>query len=428
MFETGSGRCRWVGALAGLLAWGLGVCVAHAATPAERVEAVLKTTPLIDGHNDAPWQYRHRVDRRLADLDFAGNLGDLDPPMHTDIPRLRRGQVGGQFWSVFVPVSLVGPDAVVATMEQIDLVHRLVERHSEALALALTADEIVAAHQSGRVASLIGIEGGHAINDSLAVLRQMYRLGARYMTLTHWKTLAWVDAATDEPRHGGLSPFGRVVVAEMNRLGMLVDLSHVSAETMQEALEISKAPVIFSHSSARTICGHPRNVPDDVLRALAVNGGVAMVTFLPSFVSEPLRLHIADKKAQQARLEYLHPGDPERVKVEIAGWLEAHPAPKATLAQVADHIDHIRKIAGIDHIGLGGDFDGMFGGPVGLEDVSKYPALLAELIRRGYADDDLRKIAGLNLLRALRAAEQVAGQLARAQPASEARIESQSSP
>ncbi|MCI0612730.1 dipeptidase, partial [bacterium] len=273
------------------------------------------------------------------------------------------------------------------------------------------------------IASLIGVEGGHCINNSLAVLRQLYSLGARYMTLTHWNNTDWADAATAGPKHNGLSPFGEQVVREMNRLGMLVDLSHVSAETMNKVLDVTKAPVIFSHSSARSISHHPRNVPDDVLKRIPQNGGVVMVNFAPSFISEENRLYNGEEEAEKARTKQLMPGDPDGAAKLVEEWKQKNPEPKATLQQVADHIDHIRKVAGIDYIGLGSDFDGITSTPTGLEDVSKYPDLLGELMRRGYSKQDIQKIAGLNVLRALRKTEQVAAELQRTATPSDVLIE-----
>ncbi|MCH9649074.1 MAG: dipeptidase [Deltaproteobacteria bacterium] len=389
----------------------------------EKIRKILREVPLIDGHNDVPWQYRSRADNQLSELDLAGDTSTLEPPMHTDLARLRQGGVGGQFWSVFVPVSLQGADAVRAVFEQIDLVHRLVERHSDDLELALSAADILRIHSTGKVASLVGMEGGHSIANSLGVLRQLYAAGARYMTLTHSANVDWADSATDAPVHGGLTAFGREVIGEMNRLGMLVDLSHVNEKVMEQTLDISQAPVIFSHSSAFALTPHPRNVPDQILERLKDNGGVVMVTFVPVFVSEPARQYWANLAAQEKRLESLFPGDPEKVESELSSWKMNHSMPTATLDDVADHIDHLRKVAGIDHVGIGSDFDGIRAVPVGLEDVSRYPDLLAELARRGYSDDDLRKITGLNALRAFEQAEKAARRLQKEKPPSEALIE-----
>ncbi len=411
-------------AAAGLLAGVLTILAAGpAATQSDRIRRILADTPLIDGHNDVPEQYSERVKDHLDRIDFASDTSKLTPPMHTDIPRLKAGGVGGQFWSVYVPVELPGAVAVQATLDQIDLVKRLVARYPETLEMAFTADDVVRIHKAGKIASLIGMEGGHSINNSLATLRDMYQLGARYMTLTHWSNTAWADAATAAPEHGGLTAFGVIVVQEMNRLGMLVDLSHVSEQTMNKALDVTKAPIIFSHSSARAIDGHPRNVPDAVLKRLPSNGGVVMVNFAPDFVSDTVRQYYADVEAETARFKELMPGDPTGAEKALASWKAAHPEPRATLAQVADHVDHVRKVAGIDHVGLGSDFDGISRVPDGLQDVSRYPALLEELARRGYSDDDLRKVAGLNILRVMREAEAVAARLQRETRPSDARIE-----
>jgi len=389
----------------------------------ERARRILTQVPLVDGHNDLPWEYRKRFQNHMDRIDLRGGTGKLDPPLHTDIPRLREGGVGGQFWSVYVPVEITGADAIQATMEQIDDVHRLVERYPDTFELARTADDVVRIHKAGRIASLIGMEGGHSIHDSLAALRQFYAAGARYMTITHTKNTAWADSATDAPQHGGLTRFGEEVVREMNRLGMLVDLSHVSPETMKKAIAVSAAPVIFSHSSARALDDHPRNVPDDVLRLMPENGGVVMVTFVPSFASAAVREWNARDTAEEARLKALYPEDPERVKREREDWRRQHPAPRATLEQVADHVEHVRQVAGIDHVGIGSDFDGIESVPLGLENVSAYPALLAELLRRGWTDGEIGKLAGLNVLRVFRDAERVATRLRKERPASDALIE-----
>jgi membrane dipeptidase len=411
-------------AAVGLLAAALTTVAAlPAPAQADRIRRILADTPLVDGHNDVPEQYAERVKDHLDRIDFASGTSGLTPPMHTDIARLKAGGIGGQFWSVYVPADLPGAEAVQATLEQIDLLKRLVARYPETLEMAFTAADVVRIHKSGKIASLIGMEGGHSINNSLATLRDMYQLGARYMTLTHWLNNAWADAATSAPEHTGLTAFGVMVVQEMNRLGMLVDLSHVSEQTMNKALDVTNAPVMFSHSSARAIDGHPRNVPDAVLKRLPSNGGVVMVNFSPDFVSDTVRQYYADVEAETARFKELMPGDPAGAEKALASWKAAHPEPKATLGQVADHIDYIRKVAGIDHVGLGSDFDGISRVPDGLQDVSRYPALLEELARRGYSDDDLRKVAGLNILRAMRQAEEVAARLQRETRPNDARIE-----
>jgi membrane dipeptidase len=382
-----------------------------------RVEQVLLRTPLIDGHNDLPWEIRERYKSDFSAIDLGSDTHHLpvgvdQAAMMTDIPRLRAGHVGAQFWSVWIPVEVQGFQAVQMTLEQIDLVKRMAERYPRDFAMAYTAADIVRIHKSHKIASLIGIEGGHQINNSLAVLRQMYDAGARYMTLTHTTNTPWADSATDSPVHHGLTPFGIDVVKEMNRIGMLVDLSHVSPDTMKAALTASQAPVIFSHSSARALDDHPRNVSDDILRALAANGGVVMVNFAPGYVSAARNLWQADRSAEQTRFNSppyagLYIGQPDRAKAALADWDAQHPRPITTLAQVADHIEHIRQVAGIEHVGLGSDFDGIPDAPVGLEGVDRYPALLEELMRRGWSDADIAKLAGENLLRAMGAAEQV---------------------
>ena len=379
-------------------------------TPEQVAEAALKAAPVFDGHNDVPWQLRERYRNVIAEFDFndssrAPAVEGESAGMHTDIPRLRKGRVGAQFWSVYVPASLDEPEAVVAVMEQIDVTKRLLARHPDTFALVTTADDAASAMKRGRIASIMGMEGGNSIGESLAVLRQTFDLGVRYLTLTHNKTLSWADAATDAPKHDGLTDFGRKVVREMNRIGMLVDLSHVSEATMMDVLDEAKAPVIFSHSGARAINGHARNVPDSVLRRLPQNGGVVMVVGLPGFLSEELRQRSADRAAEQARLESLWRGQPSEVTRRLAAWDAANPEPKPALTVWADHIDHIRKVAGIDAIGIGGDYDGMPSGPVGAEDVTGYPALFTELARRGYSQADLEKIANRNIMRALRGAE-----------------------
>jgi membrane dipeptidase len=407
------------------LAFGLAGAVATAlpigAQPdyAARARTLHKEVPLIDGHNDYPWALRER--------DVGGDFNKADitepvPSLMTDIPRLRRGGLGAQFWSVYVPSEMQGKDAVRATLEQIDIVHRMTKRWPETFELALTADAAERAFKAGRIGSMIGMEGGHSIDSSLATLRQMFALGARYMTLTHSQNVPWADSATDKPVLNGLSTFGEAVVREMNRLGMLVDLSHTSPDTMKDTLAIAEAPVIFSHSSARAICNVPRNVPDEVLQMLPTNGGVVMVTFVPGFISQDVADWSQLETAQLNLLRAQFPSNTAYVNAGIERWRAEHPAPRATLQQVADHIDHIRKVAGIDHIGLGGDFDGITQVVQGLEDVSKYPDLTAELLKRGYKDEEVRKILGLNVLRAWRQAEQVAARLQKTRGPSTATI------
>jgi membrane dipeptidase len=388
-----------------------------------RVDRILTDVPLIDGHNDLPWQYRDRVKNQLAKIDIAQDQSKLEKPLHTDIARVRAGRLGGQFWSVYVPATLKGADAVQATLEQIDVVYRLDALYPETFALALTADDIVRIHKSGKVASLIGIEGGHSINNSLAVLRQLYQAGARYMTLTHADNNDWADSATADPTHNGLTPFGKAVVGEMNRLGMIVDLSHVAPKTMHDALDTSAAPVIFSHSAARGMSGHQRNVPDDVLKRLDQNGGVVMVTFVPSFVSQPLRVYYSQRDAEEARLKALHHGEPQDVKSGMTVWEAAHARPEATLGDVVDHIEYVIRTAGEDHVGLGGDFDGIETTPIGLTSVADYPKVFAELLRRGHSEEQLKKLAGLNVLRVMHQVEAVAARLQKERPASEVSIE-----
>ncbi|RMI45614.1 dipeptidase [Streptomyces triticirhizae] len=383
--------------------------------------ALLAEHPLVDGHNDLPWALRETVG---YDLDRADIAGDLTGRLHTDLRRLRAGGVGAQFWSVYVPAELSGDHAVSACLEQIDVVGRLLDRYPTDLARALTADDMVAARAQGRIASLMGAEGGHSINNSLATLRAFHRLGVRYMTLTHNSTIDWADSATDEPRHGGLSAFGAEVVREMNRVGMLVDLSHVSADVMRDALRISEAPVIFSHSSARAVCDHPRNVPDDVLAALPANGGVAMATFVPKFVL-PEAIEWTRRADANMTANGFHPLDTTEPGMRVQrAFEEANPRPTATPATVADHLDHMREVAGVDHIGIGGDYDGTAFLPRGLEDVSGYPLLIAELLERGWSRADLAKLTWENAVRVLRDAETVAADLASGRGPSIATIES----
>ncbi|HEX8569729.1 MAG TPA: dipeptidase [Caulobacteraceae bacterium] len=398
---------------------------AQTATPQEleRVRRILRTTPLIDGHNDLPWAIRDDHGEQLTSVELMSDTRNETPPLQTDIPRLRQGGVEAQLWSVYVPADLAGPQATKAVLEQIDMVHQIVGRYPQVFELASTADDIVRIHRAGKIASLMGSEGGYAIDNDLGVLRQLHRAGVRYMTLTHSKTIDWADSATDAPKHGGLSPFGEEVVREMNRLGMMVDLSHVSAETMVDAMRVSEAPVIFSHSSARGVTGHPRNVPDEVLRALPQDGGIVMVTFVGVFVSEAARRWGSDLAALEARLKYLNPGDPVLVTREFDAWRTANPQPQATIKDVADHIDHIRRVAGIDHVGIGGDFDGTTSLPVGLTGVEGYPALLAELMRRGWSEADIKKLAGENMLRVMRGVEATAARLQRTRGPSTVTIE-----
>ena len=381
-----------------------------AQTPEQVAERALRAAPVWDGHNDVPIQLRSRLGNVIADFDFHDTHAEPNgqggtSAMHTDFARLAEGKVGAQFWSVYVSAALPEAEAVVQTLEQIDVTKRLIARYPDRLALALTADDVERAMKAGRVASLFGIEGGYSIANSLGVLRQMYELGVRYMTLTHSRNLSWADSASVPPEHEGLTDFGRDVVREMQRIGMLVDLSHVSDDTMRDALDVAGAPVIFSHSGVRAVNGHSRNVPDDVLARVKDNGGIVMAVALPSYVSEERRQWGAVREGEKKRLETLFPTQPDEVSSGLAAWDSAHPEPKSTVAQLADHIDHIRKVAGIDHIGIGGDYDGMDTGPVGMEDVAGYPLLFTELARRGYSQADLEKIASRNMMRVLRAAE-----------------------
>jgi membrane dipeptidase len=385
---------------------------------AATARAALEAAPVFDGHNDAPGQLRTRKNNQINAFDFSDTLAGHEhaegaaAPMHTDIRRLREGKVGAQFWSVYVPHNANEAEAVQQTIEQIDVTKRLIERYPDALRYALTADEVERAIADGRIASLLGMEGGYSIGSNLGVLRQFHAMGARYMTLTHNFNIPWADSATDAPQHGGLTDFGKDVVREMNRLGMLVDLSHVSEATMMDALDVAKAPVIFSHSGARGVTGHPRNVPDSVLARLPENGGVVMVVALPRFINEKVRLWDARRAGVIAAARVEHIGNPEAAAKVVEAWIAANPEPKAGIGDVADHIDHIRKIAGIEHIGIGGDYDGMPGGPVGMEDVRGYPALFKELARRGYSQVELELIASRNILRVMRAAEAYAASVA----------------
>ncbi|MET7788909.1 dipeptidase [Streptomyces sp900116325] len=373
-----------------------------------RAGELLAEYPVVDGHNDLPWALREQVGYDLDSRDIAT---DQSAHLHTDIRRLRTGGVGAQFWSVYVRSDMAGDAAVSATLEQIDVVAELLDRHPADLRRALTADDMEAARAEGRIASLMGAEGGHSINNSLGTLRALHTLGVRYMTLTHNDNIAWADSATDEPGVGGLSPFGHEVVREMNRTGMLVDLSHVAATTMRDALAASTAPVMFSHSSARAVCDHPRNIPDDVLAQLPANGGIAMATFVPKFVL-PAAVAWTRAADENMRAHGLHHLDttPQAMKIHAA-YEAANPRPMATVATIADHLDHMREVAGVDHIGIGGDYDGTAFLPAGLEDVSGYPNLIAELLGRGWSAADLAKLTWRNAVRVLRDAEDVAREL-----------------
>jgi membrane dipeptidase len=386
----------------------------------QHARALMKQVPLIDGHNDIPWAMRQNAGYDFDKVD----LRQPQPKLHTDIARLRQGLLGAQFWSVYVPASLQGQKAVTATLEQIAAVYEMARRYPDTFELARTAADVERIFKAGRIASMLGMEGGHSIDSSLGALRMFRQLGVGYMTLTHSANVPWADSATDDPQAGGLSRFGEEVVREMNWLGMLVDLSHVAPDTMKDALRVTEAPVIFSHSSARAICDVPRNVPDDVLQMLPKNGGVVMVTFVPSFVAPDAAAYNRRQREEMQRLRAANPGaTPADIRKLVEEWAKSNPEPPATLSMVADHIDHVRKVAGIDHVGIGSDFDGIDHGPQGLEDVSKYPALVAELLRRGYSDQDVKKVLGLNLLRVMREAEKVAARLQASRPPSVKTIE-----
>src|SRR6185503_9544666 len=382
-----------------------------------RIDRILKATPLIDGHNDLPGQLADNYKRSVEGL--ASGTDQRKVPLMTDMARLHQGHVGAQFWSVFIDSSIHGDEAIRQTLQEIDVVDRMVHAYPNDLELAYTADDIIRIHREGKIASLIGIEGGHQIGGSLAALRQFYRLGARYMTLAHFTNSDVADSATDDPKWNGLSPFGKTVVGEMNRMGMLVDLAHVSAKTMKDAIAVSKAPVIFSHSSAMAIADHPRNVPDDVLQLLPANGGVVMVNFYSGYVSDAARKWNAEEGAEEARLKALLVGRPKEREAALDAWKKANPEPHTTVGQVADHIEHIVKMAGYDHVGIGGDLDGIpyEEAPAGMNTVSGYPLLFAELIRRGWTDENLSKLAGGNLLRVLRQAEAVSASMKNVPPA-----------
>ncbi len=379
---------------------------------------LLRRFPVMDGHNDLPWALREMAGRSKDPVDLAGPVTGT----HTDLPRLASGGVGAQFWSVYVPAELAGDAAVIATIEQIDLVRDMIRRYPAALELALTAADVEWILATGKVASLLGAEGGHSIGCSLSVLRALHALGVRYLTLTHNRNVPWADSATDEPAAGGLTAFGREVVSEMQRLGMLVDLSHVSAGTMRDALDAAQAPVIFSHSSARALCDHPRNVPDDMLARLPANGGVCMVTFVPAFVSQVCRDWELEFAAEMQRRD-LDSKEMAGRKQLLPEWTAGHPRPAATLAQVADHVDHVREVAGIDHVGIGGDYDGTDQLPDGLQDVSCYPGLIAELLARGWSEADCGQLASGNILRVMHEAQAAASTISARQAPSRARIE-----
>ena len=380
-----------------------------------RARRVLSTTPLIDGHNDLPWAIREATS---APHDVEAYDLRKKTPGHTDLERLKKGMVGGQFWSIYIPGEIRDSGYARVQLEQIDIARRIIAKYPERFQWALTADALRASFRTGKVGSLLGLEGGHAIENSLGALRVYYELGARYMTLTHNVTLDWADAALDSAKHGGLTSFGKEVVAEMNRMGMLVDLSHTSPATMSDALDATAAPVIFSHSAARAIVDHPRNVPDSILARLKQNGGVVMVTFVTSFVSPQAKAWSDKQSAANAEARQRLGSDTAGVRRAMEEWTRANPQPKVMLAEVADHIDHVKKVAGVDHVGIGGDFDGISDVIVGLEDVSTYPALFAELSRRGWSEADLKKLAGENVLRALKQAETVSARLKRQRPPS----------
>ena len=394
--------------LAGLAAFALFSTPALAQkTPEAIAEAALKKAPVFDGHNDVPWELRGSVGNVINNFDF----NDTTRPkpdgtvMHTDIQRLRKGRVGAQFWSVYVPSNTNEQQAVQQTIEQIDVAKRLIARYPNDLGFALTSAELEQQMKAGKIAGMLGAEGGQSIGSSLAVLREMYGMGVRYMTLTHGKTTPWADSATDAPQHDGLNDFGKQVVREMNRLGMIVDLSHVSEATMKDALEVSRAPVMFSHSGVRAVNDHPRNVPDSVLPAVKANGGVVMVVFYAAFLDPKLREHGLSRTAPKARLDALYLGNPDGAAAALKAWDAANPAPQTPIAIAADHIDHLKKTIGVDYIGIGGDYDGMDATPVGLEDVAGYPQLFVELARRGYTQAELEKISSGNMLRVLKAVE-----------------------
>jgi membrane dipeptidase len=375
----------------------------------KRIDRILKRTPLIDGHNDLPWALRE--DFKLSVEGLESGTDQRKPPLMTDMERMRKGRVGGQFWSVYITGTTLGDEAIRTTLEQIDTAHRLIDAYPEHVELAESADDLVRIHRKRRIGSMLGVEGGNQIGGSMPTLRQFYARGVRYMTLTHNQTTDWADAATDEPKHDGLNAFGVEVVKEMNRLGMLVDLSHVAPATMKDAIAATRAPVIFSHSDAYALNPHPRNVPDDVLALLPQNGGVMMVTFVPGFLSPEVWAWSRERSAEEARLKSLFSFSKAKVEERLKSWEAAHPRPPVQVSAVADHIEHVVKIAGHDHAGIGGDLDGIPYGVEGLSGVEGYPLLFAELIRRGWSDRNLAKLAGGNVLRALRKAEEVASSM-----------------
>jgi len=399
---------------------------ASTATPdpyAARVARILKGTPLIDGHNDWAESLREREGEGRWSIDLTQGLDKKPVPYNTDIARLRQGLVGGQYWSAWVSSGLEPLEQVKQTLEEIDLIRDIVARYPQVFELAVTAADVRRIHKAGRIASMIGVEGGNQIDNSFSVLRAYKALGAGYLTLTHSRTIEWADSATDNPKHGGLTPFGKAVVLELNRLGMLVDLAHVNEDVMRDAMAASKAPVIFSHSGARGVDDHPRNVSDAVLKLVAANGGVVMVNFSRGYVSDAYRKWQAEEAAEKARLNAppfggLLIGQPDKAAAALEEWRKANPAPKVTLSQVADHIDHIAKVAGVDHVGIGSDYDGVDNSlPEGLESVADYPALLAEMLRRGWSDADVAKLAGGNVLRVMEQAEKVAASMKSELPA-----------
>ena len=395
---------------------------------AARIARILKDVPLIDGHNDWAESLREREGEGRWTIDLTQGLDRRPVPYNTDIARLRQGMVGGQFWSAWVSASLPPLEQVKQTIEEIDLIRDIVARYPQTFELATTAADVRRIHKAGRIASMIGVEGGNQIDNSFSVLRAYRAMGAGYLTLTHSRTIEWADSATDDPKHGGLTPFGEAVVHELNRLGMLVDLSHVNEETMKDALRVTKAPVIFSHSGARGVDDHPRNVSDEVLKLVAANGGVAMVNFSRSYVTDAYRRWAADEAAEKTRLNAppfggLFIGQPDKAAAALAEWQRAHPAPRVTLADVADHIDHIAKVAGIDHVGIGSDYDGVDNSlPEGLDSVAAYPALLGEMLRRGWSDADVAKLAGGNVLRVMEQAEKVAASMKAELPATATQV------